>query len=1030
MLVCKFCHQIPYIIINQNLKVNFSCCHEKIISLILLKETIDCYYTLKCENCDEEINKFENDLLCEKCMNKNEKKKDLFNYCIFHKKKYLYYQKDTNYFLCEKCINNQKYKDSYLLISDLKNTKIEEIKKFNFKEVFSSYQELYYLTEKIINTYHNNIENIKSNLNYNNLLKFTDLFLTESLLCSKCYETYKLTFYNLDSIKIKCNCGEKIKLIVNFIKDIKEINCNLCNKKFKQYEIFLEFFSEELKCKNCLKDNFDYIPFNQIPFICKNHNQIKKYLSENNNNSYCEKCLLLNNNENFILRKVIIYDINLKYNISNQFFINLLKNDYLKMKETDSINLNIIFNLSSFFSFNEKNKYEKYVIDKEKLKRKENILVLNSLKEQNNLKSMILTKIQIFLQQLKEKPYENDNLELDYIKQKVENLIEINLNQFKYQFMNYNYFISNILNQLLIIRNILLQSMTSVLKNNKNSFMPIIGNLRILFESFNYIYYEIKIKKNKKEVYYEFLNKIFENISHIYKIYLYKFFFEKLKNKTIKKFKDLKPESIEKKPENDFHSEKIKSLLPNIFNENDKINIMEQISTSSIKNYFDKEKTISVYNYSTFNIFRKLFYLNQDLYFNYNYQHIHLKMEEKECNSFLQRNNFKSEYHFYFIYNIIHLFIKKIGGIIHQNDINYFNLYNSWEIILKDLNNNKKFESENDLIKQLFNLRNTKNIFNQDLFTLISKNDKDIFNKIEIKLEEIFSKIISNFQDILSEEKKNNLIKKSKEEIIDKFKKNNLRIKKNIEILYKKLEYFYNFYYENKDLILFYNNIKKDFELSIIEYNQFKNLDLITLNISSSNINSEDFLFLENILKSYLAITYLKKEIKDYYLLLSNQKEEYKKLIKKNYNYLISKEILLLLNIENNYDSEHLKIVELIYNKIKLLVFEELKQIKREFNLILNSKEEINIYYPLVIQTVKFYNNQRINNSKLSENWLREKIKIEIDKLNEFMETFKDYNFYQFFEKIKSLQKDLNILNYSYPKFDVLLYLIQHDIIQ
>ena len=110
------------------------------------------------------------------------------------------------------------------------------------------------------------------------------------------------------------------------------------------------------------------------------------------------------------------------------------------------------------------------------------------------------------------------------------------------------------------------------------------------------------------------------------------------------------------------------------------------------------------------------------------------------------------------------------------------------------------------------------------------------------------------------------------------------------------------------------------------------------------------------------------------------------------------------------------------------MVFEELKQIKREFNLILNSKEEINIYYPLVIQTVKYYNNQRKN--KLNENWLREKIKIEINKLNEFMETFKDYDFYQFFEKIKSLGKDFNILNYSYPKFDVLLYLIQHDIIQ
>ena len=686
-------------------------------------------------------------------------------------------------------------------------------------------------------------------------------------------------------------------------------------------------------------------------------------------------------------------------------------------------------------------------------------------------------------------------------KTKNENLIEINLNQFKYQFMNYNYFISNIFNQLLIIRNILLQSMTSLLKNNKNSFMPIIGDLRILFESFNYIYYEIKIKKNKNKVYEQFLNKIFENISHIYKIYLYEVFFEKLKNKTIKKFNDLKLENktlIENIPENDIYLEKIKSLLPNIFNENDKINIMEQIGSNSIKNYLDKEKTISVYNYITFkyqnlesnksnikknlknemnilekfinkkdkqinlsfeemkflknitlindniyinkigeleeitdkNIFRKLFYLNQDLFFNYNYQHIHLKMEEKECNSFLQRNQFKSEYHFYFIYNIIQLFIKKIGAIIHQNDINYFNLYNSWEIILKDLNNDKKFESEKDLINQLFNLRNTKKIFNQDLFSLISKNDKDIFNKIEIKLEEIFTKIISNFQDILSEEKINNLIKKSKEEILDKFKKNNLRIKKNIEILYKKLEYFYNFYYENKDLILFYNNIKKDFELSIIEYNQFQNLDFITLNISSLNINSEDFLFLENILKSYLSITYLKKEIKDYYLLLFNQKEEYKKLIKKNYNYLISKEILFLLNIENNYDSEHLKIIELIYNKIKLLVFEELKQIKREFNLILNSKEEINIYYPLVIQTVKYYNNQRINNSKLSENWLREKIKIEIDKLNEFMETFKDCDFYQFFEKIKSLGKDFNILNYSYPKFDVLLYLIQHDIIQ
>ncbi len=360
-LICSKCHQIPLIEFNDYSKILMICqCRQIIIEQNLIEETLSKRLNLKCKCCKsqiENVNVYEKEFYCDKCVeNKINYMKIEYDYiiknCIKHGKEYKYYLKELKCNICEDCekfdsVNFSELKTSIPIIENIPNYEKSDFQNYDF------------LFMKIIKTFEyiksKGIFNFNAIMNYYNTLEFIKFFYLDNIVCQKCFYPYKINFIDENFINVSCKCETAVsKTIKDFINHIKLVECNDCHINFLQKEIYFDFLSNHLLCKNCLNERFDYIKFNQISFICNLHCQIFKYYCKKCNQHLCEKCKYIhphiatkiNFHIDFSLLKEKI--TNLNNNDLNEVKI-LLKLNYEKMKKYNSFQINIIQNYGSIF---------------------------------------------------------------------------------------------------------------------------------------------------------------------------------------------------------------------------------------------------------------------------------------------------------------------------------------------------------------------------------------------------------------------------------------------------------------------------------------------------------------------------------------------------------------------------------------------------------------------------------------------------------------------------------------------------------
>ena len=368
-MICVHCKQVPYIEFIPGLHIKFICCETKIARHYDLDQFIEQKFTLKCQKCsrldkDGNIILYSKKMICKDCHSKlkaNNKDDYIKNDSIPNKcplndnKKYEFYDPQMHRLYCQYCVNKNA-----MLVEDFeKSIKFEVI---NIpKSSFSSIPYFDNFGNKIIKTYEmmkKTPAGINSYLNLLNLKNFLDDYTMIVPLCRNCKEIFYFdvceTTQN-NSFELSCKCGKKsFSSVEDLEKKLDLIKCDNCENELKQSNMFLDFLTQDIVCEKCLyeKGVFDYIRYNEIPYICNIHSN--KFISfcKACGKFLCGKCDI--KAHNLIEIKESLDDNEKKYEIFNKskWFMKLKNEGFLNLKSDRVIhekkNTNILSKFKEF----------------------------------------------------------------------------------------------------------------------------------------------------------------------------------------------------------------------------------------------------------------------------------------------------------------------------------------------------------------------------------------------------------------------------------------------------------------------------------------------------------------------------------------------------------------------------------------------------------------------------------------------------------------------------------------------------------
>ena len=951
LLICTKCKQVPYIEFLPGLLTKIFRCETKLVRHIDLDEFIENYYTLKCQNCsqnkEDNINFCSNKLICNDCLQRFNIKNYITNDSIPNKcldddnTKYEFFEPKTHRLYCEYCAKKGCMR-------------IEEFKK-SFEQPTISLRTLkpipYFnnLKERIIKTYEKSKKQpsiINSYLNLSNLEKFINNYSIISPLCQRCKEVYNINVHeNLEnnSFEISCKCGqEKFNSVIEFEKKIDLIECDVCRNKYNQGNMFLDFLTQDILCEKCLieKCAFDYIRFNEIPYICSLHKNNYCFFCQNCGKFFCDKCDT--EEHNLVEINKFRENIEKKYSIFSNFdwFKKLTKEGYFNL----TFNRKICVNKNK----NRREKFEKYrsrFVNQEEKNENNFRDLLNELKIDliSNIYDImhIEMKVSLYSSQIK---LEEKILDLQNKVNEMSISLEILFKEFSDK---------NKISQLLKTRNILQHLFTNMIKKNYNCFEKIEGDFRVLYESYKYLNYE---KKNSDEVKFNLIS-IFERFENLIKSHIKK----KVKDSLISNFKKaLREKEIKinnKKIKEQFYSDDneknnfdtiIKSIQPKI--EFDKrMEIFKKVFKNPIQSIGVDLKFKTIDDYNSYLIQQNAFAehfkkkdiidviknlkedkypdnyegsglclkakLTGNVYFsNFGYvhentldknvienllencqkddNHQYLFLIKDKSKEFLKNVNCQNDAEFYFITILVNKLISRIGKIIHQNDaifqFLFYDTEENWNI-----NNYKLIEDKEQ--KELKFIIDKQNRIN----SLKNLN----FKKLDISsLFNFIRELAKNNAAKMNEFLGIDTINDMKKEIKNTFKELNKidDIKTEVLLLENKIERFTLFLEKYKDLFHIFPKLKAN----IIEI--IKN-DIFTLNeINKFNyIDEREYNYFINMYtNAYTLNIHLIKKRKEFLDNFENIIKNYNSLVNEYFQLEISKRIYNLLLKEINREKD------------------------------------------------------------------------------------------------------------------------------
>ena len=1057
-IICKKCLNIPYIEFLPGLKLKFTCCKSMIITHYELEERINLFYSLKCRksSCrkkNENINYYYGDLSCEDCL--NEKKKILLDKkikneniaitCKIHYKKYKYYTQNNIILFCDDC----DYPKEVMNLNEFRKEK-KNIEIFNSYSLYEDSINYYFKTlfKRAIETYRLYNQNLMPNAFFNllNIKEFLDNWNILSPICPDCKEIYDINILNNNStsdnkeiinLKLKCKC---INEIFNSIDDVEtkinSIICDYCNEVFEQKSILYNIINENNICENCVKKEkiYEYICLNEIGYICIIHKLKYKFYCKTCQKLFCEGCNILYN----LLDKHELIKLN-ESNESAPFenipeFMDNIK-WFKKYKDYR-------YNMKRF-----SNKKECTLSNKDRIKQI-NILFSNVKNRENNSLADINFKNEInirtiinkIINSIMIKKLSNSHLEISTLKEKINNMEFMNIALLK-DLNNKNKIV-----QLLKTRNIFQHLILNIIKKNYNSFEKIKGDFRILYESYKYLKYELKINDEDNKIKQK-IESIFENIEKLIKNTIKKntekIIINKFKSININNKLNFNEEIIDgyfaketniKKNFNDM----MDKTLPKI-HFNTKMEIFNKVFENETKTLIDKKIFSILKNYNQFLLNQNLFQNKNksrfidikntidnieenkipedfdrsglgksiDLIGNYYLDELGYtndkSLNKNFINQLLRNEQEDNDYQIIAIKKAeVKKFLKEMKC---DEDIEFYFLFSLMNKIINRIGNivhqNRDvykilfYDLSDELNPKKYELIEDKE--NKGLFIFSDKKDKNksiSINYLSTKQyniedystfsKEFFDEYIKQISLLLGEEKEKKISNEIKKEIEDSI--GTINFENEIITLSNHLNNAINFHEKFKDLFIVFPCIKNEINNLIereIELDDIENIEQYVIE------NLEENKFINIYIKNYLLIILLGKIIES----ANNNLLDYKNLHQKIY---------------------HIKMKDIILKMYK-------EKLNQEYNILGLFEQEKN-------NTIKLF--EDIKNLKINEieNMKKNKNNNEIQKYTSTIEKMKSISVKDIEEKFKDYL-DFDSNSYANSKFDVILYLYQNNYI-
>jgi len=1064
------------------LLVKFTCCTTNVIRHFDLDMHITRLTGMKCSRvqCKSKSSSFHyflKSIQCEDCFknylanNKNIKPNNYIEYdkfpkiCKKHFKPYKYYDEKKHLLFCEYCDSSGNKKE----IKEIqKNCKRNLLTDYNenkgsyskyFEKLIKIINETYKKYEKsmVLNAYYNL-------LNLNNFLKNYSIILP---LCPECNQIFQFNIKNNNyiskeskttiefknktkSFQVSCNCfnNKQYNSIIEFEKDINSIICYNCQLQFEQKYILYDCISEKYFCEECSKTliSLDYIRFNEMKIICWIH-KIKF-------ESYCEKC-----NKLFCPKCQNINRHNL-INLTNQS-----ESAELFIKKFGKFNWLLSLKDNGLFNFEKEKGACKNKLDREDLIKKEKVYIIKQIEEKEGKFDSSLFKIYSILNSVQIK---NCLYEFKIFETRVDNRVQII--EMKNKHINSELMLTTLFKEieekseiinLLRTRNKIQHLIIEIIKRNHSCFAKIEGDFRILYESYNYLNYDLNVNKINVQ---KKLEELFTNFENLIKTTIQK--------KAINKFlKRLQEKNLEESLNINLDIEKIKEfkntknvklVFENTMNQttpkislNHQLMLFNDTYESEVKKMIDDEKFSVLKQYNDFLSNQNLFQTKEKRKF----KNITNLIEELEKNNIPEEieklgfykkvkivsNEYTDKYGFICDKNVNSSLIKELLKNT-QKDEGY-----QYLIIEKEYEDEfiKSLDMENDM-EFYFTYLLMNNIIKR-IGSIVHQNDNDfniIFNNASTNLESImeyklvkdneekdsFKYIDSNHKEIIEiilknnnklndlREIANNFISKSVEElkkllsnekINEKTKKcqNNLNnfinvdeVKKQINNILKLLKNNISFLNDYKILFMLFPEIK-DYITTVISEDYLdkdSNLETECLNIIKDDKNFN--LFVNYYINNYLVTNCLYKEFEKINNKFEKDYKEYLNLLEKDlfYEYAIIvlgayKKKIFEYKIEDIFIQEKVKLIE-IFIKSKE---NKLKEIEGHKN-INNTTNDIFI----------------------------KKMTKEVKKIDSVVQRMKDINITDYInKKFKNYLDNIDIHSFAFSKFDVILYLYQNNYI-
>lgn len=853
--------------------------------------------------------------------------------------------------------------------------------------------------------------------------------------------------YKPKSFEVSCNCfnNKQYNSIIEFEKSINSIICYNCQLQFEQKYILYDCISEKYFCEECSKTyiSLDYIRFNEMKIICWIHKIKFESYCKNCNKLFCPKCQNINRH-NFI-------------NLTNQS-----ESAELFIKKFGSHNWLLSLKNNGLFNFENGKRTCKNKIDREDLIKKEKAYIIKQIEEKEGKFDASLFKIYSKLNTVQIK---NCLYEFKIFETKVDNRVQII--EMKNKHINLELMLTTLFKEieekseiinLLKTRNKIQHLIIEIIKKNYYCFTKIEGDFRILYESYNYLNYDLNI--NKKNVQKK-LEEIFTKFENLIKTTVQKKtineFLQRLKEKNIEKSLNIK---LDKEKIKEFKN--VKNVIGNTMKQttpkislNNQLMLFNVTYENEVKKMIDDEKFSVQKQYNDFlsnqnlfqtkekskfknikNLVEKLgknnipeeieklgFYkkvkivgneytdkygficdknvnssLIKELIKNSQkdegYQYLILKKEYED--KFIKSLDMENDMEFYFVYLLMNNIIKRIGNIVHQND-------NDFNIIFNNVSTN---------LESIMKYKLVKDNDEKDPFRYIDSNHKEIIEiilKNNNKLNDLrefannfISKSVEELKKVLGNEKINEITKKYQNNLNDFMSFDGAQKQiNNILILLKKNISFLNDY---KILFMLFPEIK-DYIATVISENYLtkdSNLETEYLNIIKEDINFNSFV--NYYINNYLLTNYLFKEVEKINNKYEKVYKEYLNLLEKDlfYEYAIIilgayKKKFFEYKIEDIFKQEKEKLIEIF--------------VKSKENKLKEIKEHKNI------------------NDKTNDIFTKKMTK-EVEKIESVVQRMKDINITDYInKKFKNYLDNIDSHSFAFSKFDVILYLYQNNYI-